>query len=107
MRNVMCCVKSIVWFSMNSYVVPYKRAEVLDQFYYSMLGAEGIYWIIIYLLISEIRKRFFTKRVIRHWNRLIRAVVMVSSLTESQEHLDNSLRHRTPQNPTLPTQKIL
>lgn len=72
-----------------------------------MLRAEGIYWIIIYLLILEIRKRFFTKRVIRHWNTLLRAMVMVSSLTKPQEHLDNALRHRTPQNPTLPTQKIL
>lgn len=37
MRNVMCCMKSIVWFSMDSYVVPYKRAKVLDQYYYSLL----------------------------------------------------------------------
>lgn len=107
MRNVMHCMRSIIWFPMDSYVVPYKRAKVLDQYYYSVLGAEGIYWIIIYLLILEIRKRFFTKRVVRHWNRLLRAVVMVSSLTEAQQHLDNSLRHRTPQNPILPTQKIL
>lgn len=92
---------------MDSYVVPYKRAKVLDQYYYSVLGAESIYWTIIYLSILEIRKRFFTKRVIRYWNRFLRAVGMVSSPTEPQVHLDNSLRHRTPQNPTLPTQKIL
>ena len=41
----------------------------------------------------DIRKRFFTQRVVEHWNRLLREVVTAPSLTELREHLDNTLRH--------------
>ena len=41
----------------------------------------------------DIRKRFFTKRVAGHWNRLPRAVVMAPSLPEFKKHLDNTLRY--------------
>lgn len=41
----------------------------------------------------EIRKSLFPERVVRHWNRLLRAVVMVPSLLEFEEHLDNTLRY--------------
>ncbi|KAJ7421919.1 hypothetical protein BTVI_16008 [Pitangus sulphuratus] len=41
----------------------------------------------------DIRKRFFTQRVIGHWNRLPREVVTAPSLTEFKKHLDDTLRH--------------
>ena len=41
----------------------------------------------------DIRKRFFTHRVLGHYNRLPRAVVTAPSLTELKKHLDNPLRH--------------
>ena len=40
-----------------------------------------------------VRKRFFTERVVAHWNRLPRNVVMVPSLLEFKKHLDYALRH--------------
>ncbi|KFW78792.1 hypothetical protein N305_04956, partial [Manacus vitellinus] len=39
----------------------------------------------------DIRKRFFTQRVVGHWNRLPRAVVTAPSLKEFKKHLDNAL----------------
>lgn len=33
-----------------------------------------------------IRKRFFTERVVRHWNRIPTLVVMASSLLDFQKH---------------------
>jgi len=41
----------------------------------------------------SIRKRFFTERVVGHWNRLPRAVAMSPSLSEFKAHLDNTLSH--------------
>ncbi|KAJ7402364.1 hypothetical protein BTVI_87189 [Pitangus sulphuratus] len=41
----------------------------------------------------DIRKMFFTQRVVGHWKRLPREVVMTPSLTEIKEHLDNAVRH--------------
>ena len=41
----------------------------------------------------DIRKRFFTERVVSHWNRLPGAVVMAPSPSEFKEHLDNTLSH--------------
>jgi len=45
----------------------------------------------------DIRKRFFTKRVVGHWNRLPSGspvkVVMASDLPEFKEHLDDALSH--------------
>ncbi|KAK4832340.1 hypothetical protein QYF61_021869 [Mycteria americana] len=40
-----------------------------------------------------IRKRFFTERVVAHWNRLSREVVTAPSLPEFKEHLDDALSH--------------
>ncbi|KAK4806176.1 hypothetical protein QYF61_001099 [Mycteria americana] len=40
-----------------------------------------------------IRKRFFTERVVSHWNRLPREVVMAPSLSEFKEHVDDALNH--------------
>ena len=39
----------------------------------------------------DIRKRFFTERVIGHRNRLPKEVVAAPSLSELKEHLDNAL----------------
>ena len=43
----------------------------------------------------DIRERFFTERVVGHWNRLPRKVVMAPSLSEFKEHLDHALSHVT------------
>ncbi|KAJ7397462.1 hypothetical protein BTVI_135274 [Pitangus sulphuratus] len=41
----------------------------------------------------DIRKRFFTQRVIGHWNQLPREVVTAPSLTEFKKHLDDTLMY--------------
>ncbi|GAB0190846.1 hypothetical protein GRJ2_001549900 [Grus japonensis] len=41
----------------------------------------------------DIRKRFFTERVVSHWNRLPKEVVMAPRLSEFKEHLDDALSH--------------
>lgn len=38
----------------------------------------------------DIRKIFFTERVVAHWNRLAREVVRVSSPLEFKEHVDDT-----------------
>jgi len=40
-----------------------------------------------------IRKNFFTERMIKHWNKLLREVVMAPSLLVFKKHLDNALKH--------------
>ena len=41
----------------------------------------------------DIRKRFFTERVVGHWNKLPRVVFTAPSLSEFKEHLDDALSH--------------
>ena len=41
----------------------------------------------------NIKKRFFIKRVVGHWNRLPREVAMALSLPEFKKCLDSPLRH--------------
>ena len=41
----------------------------------------------------DIRKRFFTERVVAHWNRLPREAVTAPNLSEFKKHLDCALSH--------------
>ena len=41
----------------------------------------------------DTRKRFFTKRVVGHWNKRPREVVMGPSLLVFEKHLDNAFRY--------------
>ncbi|KFQ00499.1 hypothetical protein N330_08865, partial [Leptosomus discolor] len=41
----------------------------------------------------DIRKRFFTERVVGHWNRLPREAVRAPSLSEFKERLDDALSY--------------
>ncbi|KFW66495.1 hypothetical protein AS28_02216, partial [Pygoscelis adeliae] len=41
----------------------------------------------------DIRKHFFTKRVVKHWNRLPREVVDAPSLPVFKRHLDDALKN--------------
>ncbi|KFQ81077.1 hypothetical protein N337_05413, partial [Phoenicopterus ruber ruber] len=43
--------------------------------------------------VLDIRKRFFTERVVSHWNRLAGEVVTAPSPSEFKEHLDDALSH--------------
>ncbi|KFV50587.1 hypothetical protein N341_12437, partial [Tyto alba] len=43
--------------------------------------------------ILEIRKKLFTLRVVRHWNRLPKEVVSVPSLEEFKARLDGALNN--------------
>ena len=41
----------------------------------------------------DMRKRFFTERVVKPWNRLPREVVDAPSLSVFKRHLDNALNN--------------
>ncbi|KFW70396.1 hypothetical protein AS28_03201, partial [Pygoscelis adeliae] len=41
----------------------------------------------------NIRKHFFTERVVKHWNRLPREVVDALSLSVFKRHLDSALNN--------------
>lgn len=41
----------------------------------------------------NVRKHFFSERVVKHWNRLSRKVVEAPSLSAFKRHLDNALNN--------------
>ncbi|KFV53779.1 hypothetical protein N341_11852, partial [Tyto alba] len=41
----------------------------------------------------DIRKHFFTERMVKHWNRLLQEVVDAPSLSMFKTHLDNVLNN--------------
>jgi len=41
----------------------------------------------------DVTKRFFTERVVGHWNRLPKEVVTAPVLSDFKEHLDDTLSH--------------
>lgn len=41
----------------------------------------------------DMRKRFFTERVVGPWKRLSREVVTALTLSELKEHLDDAVSH--------------
>ena len=41
----------------------------------------------------SIRKHFFTVRIVRHWNRLLREVVDTPWLSVFKRHLDNAINN--------------
>lgn len=42
---------------------------------------------------SDIRSKFFTGKVVKHWSKLPREVVMAPSLSMFKKRLDNALRY--------------
>ena len=40
----------------------------------------------------DIRKNFFTERVVKHWNRLLRKLIVSPSLEVFKRHIDGVLR---------------
>lgn len=43
--------------------------------------------------ILDIRTRFFTKKVVDHWNRILREAVTPPHLSEFKDRPDNNLSH--------------
>lgn len=41
----------------------------------------------------DIRKRFFTERLVSHWNSVLREVIRHQACQEFREHLDDTLSH--------------
>lgn len=44
-------------------------------------------------MILYVRKRFFTEKVVGHWNKLPREAVVAPSLLELKKLLDSAVRH--------------
>jgi len=60
--------------------------NIINLCYYSILHFTAF-------SILNIRKRFFIERVVSHWNRLPREMVMAPSLSELKKHLEDTLSH--------------
>ena len=72
-----------------------EREVLISSPWYPVIGRVGV----VQSCISEgrfsldIRKHFFTKRVLKHCNRLPREVVGAPCLSAFQRHLDNALNN--------------
>lgn len=69
-------------------VAPESQAKILVD----VISPRSTKWMLTLWYDSHIRNRFFTKRVVRHWNRLPRVRGLALSLQELK-YLDNTLSH--------------
>ena len=101
------CLRSLCLFSLEEKNL---RSDLIEVYKFLKLGSRGGGADLIFLVTSDrtqgnamklhqgkfilvIRKRFFTERVVSHWNRVSRSAVTARNLPEFKECLDDGLSH--------------